>query len=133
MTAAPGHAVPVRWQDLDANGHANHVVFLTYLEEGRDAWLRSHGIGRDEYVVGRCTVHFRREIGSEIPTVHVRCAVADLGRSSITTREQLFDPDGNVLADAEFVLVHWDPRERCSRPLSDQQRASLATTKEALR
>ena len=28
----------VRWRDLDALDHVNHAVFLTYLEEGRDAF-----------------------------------------------------------------------------------------------
>ena len=27
------HPVDVRWRDVDALGHVNHAVFLTYLEE----------------------------------------------------------------------------------------------------
>ena len=53
------HEVQMRWRDLDALGHVNHPVVLTYLEEGRDAFLAERGISRDEYVVGRCTVCFR--------------------------------------------------------------------------
>ena len=34
------HAVQMRWRDLDGLGHVNHTVVLTYLEEGRDAFLR---------------------------------------------------------------------------------------------
>jgi acyl-CoA thioesterase FadM len=124
--------VAVRWQDIDGLGHANHAVFLTYLEEGRDAWLRNHGIRRDEYVVGHCSVHYRREIGPELAVVRVRIAATELGRSSLTTSEQLLDDDGNVLADAEFSLVLWDPRERRSRPLSDDERRSLQEHMEAL-
>jgi acyl-CoA thioester hydrolase len=126
------HRVAVRWQDMDALGHVSHVVFLTYLEEGRDAWLRSHGVGRDEYVVGRCAVHYRAEIPPDAPAVHVTCAAAEIGRSSLTTREELRDEDGNLLAEAEFGLVLWDPRERRSRPIHDRERASLATTLEVI-
>ncbi len=36
--------VPVRWRDTDAQGHVNHAVFLTYLEEARDAFFE-HVIG----------------------------------------------------------------------------------------
>ena len=32
------HPVTVRWRDTDALGHVDHAVFLTYLEEGRDAF-----------------------------------------------------------------------------------------------
>ena len=52
----------MRWRDLDGLGHVNHAVVLTYLEEGRDAFLKRHGIRRDEYVVGRCSVNFHDEI-----------------------------------------------------------------------
>ena len=62
MSRASSHRVQMRWRDLDGLGHVNHTVVLTYLEEGRDALLDEHGIRRDEYVVGRCSVSFRREI-----------------------------------------------------------------------
>jgi acyl-CoA thioester hydrolase len=128
-----GHRVSVRWQDIDGLGHVNHVAFLTYFEEGRDAWLRAHGIGRDGYVVGRCAVHYRREIGPDVDAVEVRCAVAELGRSSLTTSEQLLDAGGEILADGEFALVLWDPAARRSRPLTDAERRSLQPNLEALR
>jgi acyl-CoA thioester hydrolase len=45
------HQVDVRWRDTDALGHVNHAVFLTYLEEGRDAFfVRTFG-GEPDYVV----------------------------------------------------------------------------------
>ena len=125
--------VAVRWQDIDALGHVNHVQFLTYLEEGRDAWLRDHGIRRDEYVVGRCSVHYRREILPDVAAVRVRTSAAEVGRSSLTTSQLMLDEDGNVLAEAEFALVLWDPRERRSRPLSDEERRSLEENMEAMR
>jgi acyl-CoA thioester hydrolase len=125
--------VAVRWQDIDGLGHVNHVNFLIYLEEARDAWLHGHGIRRDEYVVGRCTVHYRREILPDVATVLVRTAVAEVGRSSLTTSQLMLDEDGNVLAEAEFALVMWDPRERRSRPLSDEERRSLEENMEAMR
>jgi acyl-CoA thioesterase FadM len=35
--AATETVVALRWRDMDALGHVNHVVYLTYLEEARDA------------------------------------------------------------------------------------------------
>ena len=40
------HQVSLRWRDVDALGHVNHAVFLTYLEEGRDAFY-AQALGRD--------------------------------------------------------------------------------------
>jgi acyl-CoA thioesterase FadM len=121
-----GHRVQMRWRDIDGLGHVNHTVVLTYLEEGRDAFLKGHGIPRDEYVVGRCSVNFRDEIDPAFEAVTVQCAVSELGRSSMTTAERIIDDAGHVMVEAEFSLVLWDPAQRGSRPISDQERASLA-------
>ena len=69
----------MRWRDLDALGHVNHPVVLTYLEEGRDAFLKEHGIGREEYVVGRCSVSFEGEFDLSLESVTVECVVRELG------------------------------------------------------
>jgi acyl-CoA thioester hydrolase len=115
----------MRWRDLDGLGHVNHTVVLTYLEEGRDVFLLGHGIRRDEYVVGTCSVRFRDEIDPSMDAVTVECAVRELGRSSIATSERVLGETGEVLAEAEFDLVLWDPERRASRPISDTERASL--------
>lgn len=121
-----GHQVQMRWRDLDGLGHVNHTVVLTYLEEGRDAFLLRHGIGREEYVVGRCSVSFMDEIDPAFGAVTVECGVRELGRSSVGTRERILDDAGKAIVEAEFDLVLWDPRARGSRPISDEERASLA-------
>ena len=125
-----GHRVQVRWRDLDGLGHVNHATVLTYLEEGRDAWLEARGIARDEYVVGRCNVNFHHEIDPGSKTVTVECAATRVGRSSVTTSERILDDAGRVVVDAEFGLVLWDQRERASRPISDSERASLEEASE---
>jgi acyl-CoA thioester hydrolase len=120
-----GYRVQTRWRDIDALGHVNHPVVLTYLEEGRDAFLARHGIGRAEYVVGRCTVDFQGEINAEQQEVTVQCAVRNLGRTSVTTAERILDAAGDVVVEAEFGIVLWDPVERTPRPITDTERASL--------
>jgi acyl-CoA thioester hydrolase len=54
-----------------------------------------------------------------------RCRLVRIGRSSVTTREEVLAPDGRVAAEAEVVLVAWDPASGRSRPLSDGERAAL--------
>src|ERR1039457_386426 len=56
------HPVDVRWRDVDALGHVNHAVFLTYLEEARDAFFMK-SLGSDPlYVVVRIEVDLRAEV-----------------------------------------------------------------------
>ena len=115
----------MRWRDLDALGHVNHMVVLTYLEEGRDAFLAGHGINRDEYVVGRCSVGFNREIAAA-DSVTVECSVAAVGNKSITTSERVVDADGNTAIEAQFTIVLWDPGSRKTREVTDAERDSLS-------
>ena len=128
--SAAGHEVQMRWRDIDPLGHVNHNVALTYLEEGRDAFLRERGITRDNYVVGRCSVSFVGEILPEFETVTVQCGVHEIGRKSVTTDERVLDPEGNALVEARFGLVLWDPERHDTRPVSDAERAALAPAEE---
>jgi len=125
MSYEQGHRVQLRWRDLDALGHVNHTVVLTYLEEGRDAFLAERGIRRDEYVVGKCAIRYLDEIDAELATVTVQTSVRELGRSSVGTSERILGPDGKVVVEAEFDLVLWDPQQRGSRRITDEERASL--------
>lgn len=125
MSVASEHRVQMRWRDIDGLGHINHTVALTYLEEGRDRHLARHGIGRDEYVVGRCNITFSDKIDANQGAVTVECEVRELGRSSLATCERIIREDGNVAVEAEFGIVLWDSSRRASRPLSDSERASL--------
>jgi acyl-CoA thioester hydrolase len=119
------HRVQTRWGDLDALGHVGHTAAFLYLEAGRDAFLKAHGIARDEYVVGRCSVTFQREIKPSVEAVTVECETRELGGSSVTTSERILDEAGEVLVEAEFGIVLWDPAARGSRPISEDERASL--------
>ena len=131
MNDPSGHRVQMRWRDLDGLGHVNHTVVLTYLEEGRDAFLAERGVRREEYVVGRCSVSFKGEIDPAFGSVTVQCAVRELGRSSLTTSERILDDTGRVVVEAEFGLVLWDPAQRESRLITDRERAALGSTEEA--
>jgi acyl-CoA thioester hydrolase len=127
------HRVPVRWQDIDGLGHVHHAAVLFLLEEGRDVFLASCGIRRDGYVIGRAEINYVREIRLEQGQVGTRCEVTRLGRSSLTTREQLLDDDGEAFVEATFGLVLWDPQRRASRPITPDERTALAPTEEATR
>jgi acyl-CoA thioester hydrolase len=129
---SPGHSVQMRWRDLDGLGHVNHTVVLTYLEEGRDAFLKDHGIARDEYVVGRCSISFNGEIDPAFGAVTVECEIDELGTKSVSTRERILDHNGEPVVEAEFGLVLWDPVARVSRAITDSERAALAGSAEGV-
>ena len=120
--------IEIRWRDLDVYGHVNHVVFLTYLEEARDEWL---GLALGDparvwsYVVARIEIDYRRELRLEDDIVLARCTVGRIGTSSVGTRELLATRAGQVVAEAQAVLVARDEGTGRSRPLLDEERAAF--------
>ena len=119
----------IRWRDLDAYGHVYHGTYLAYLEEGRDAWLRAVlGLADGDvwdYVVARIAIDYRGELRGAGGQAVVRCRVERVGRSSVTTREEIYDAEGRLTAEAEVVVVARDPATGGSRPLADAERAAL--------
>jgi acyl-CoA thioester hydrolase len=117
--------VEVRWRDGDALGHVNHAVFLTYLEEGRDAFF-AHTLGGDPmYVVVRLEVDLRAEVRYTERRVTVRIEAERLGTTSLVTREKVLLPSGEAAAQARVVTVRWDPRGRKPIPFTEAERAQL--------
>lgn len=127
----PGRkTVAIRWRDLDGFNHVNNAVFLSYLEEGRDAWLANAlGTGiteMTEFVVRHIAIDFVSQLTHEDGAVEVLVEVERVGTSSITLRETITAlSDGRVAARATGVLVHTNLEHTASRPLPDDLRARL--------
>jgi acyl-CoA thioester hydrolase len=120
------HPVDVRWRDTDALGHVNHAVFMTYLEEGRDAFYAQVLGSEPHYVVVRIEVDLRAEVFRDDRHLTVQVAVERLGRTSLTTRETIINAAREVVADARVVTVRWDPVSRKPVPFSEAERTPLA-------
>jgi acyl-CoA thioester hydrolase len=126
MTVAFEHPVAVRWRDTDALGHVNHVVFLTYLEEARDAFYHNV-LGADpSYVVAHLEIDWRAEVRYEDRQVIVNIAVDRMGTTSLTTRETIRTAAGQVVTEARVITVRWDLANRKPVPFSPAQRDLLA-------
>lgn len=119
--------VTVRWRDGDGLGHVNHAVFLTYLEEGRDAFY-DQAFGDPVYVVARIEIDLRNEVRVHDRQVTVQIEPIRLGTSSLTTRETVLTVAGEVAAEARVVTVRWDVGQRRPVPFTEAERATLAAT-----
>jgi acyl-CoA thioester hydrolase len=120
--------IEIRWSDLDAYAHVYHPVYLSFLEAARDQWLRRifELDGRVwDYLVVRVAIDYRGALDATDTAAVVRCRLRRIGRSSLTTMEEVLAPDGRVAAEAEVVLVAWDPESGRSRPLSEGERSAL--------
>jgi len=119
--------IQTRWPDFDALGHLNHAVYHVYLDEARDEVLRNT-VGDFSVwpnVVVHALVDYRREIALGVREVIVRTRIAEVGRSSVRFEQQIVTPDGELAAEAEAVLVAWDPKARRSREITQEERERL--------
>ena len=120
--------IALRWRDMDAYGHVNHVVYLTYLEEARSATLArilSNARGESDYVVARVAIDYQRELRLGDGPVVVSCTVTTFGGSSAQTRETIHTASGELAATAEAVLVKFDRETRRSRHWTDDERRAF--------
>jgi acyl-CoA thioester hydrolase len=115
--------IPVRWRDVDALGHVNNAVYLTYLEELLAVVLGP--ILGDDYVTARVEMDFRNEIRLGEKEVVGSAAVERIGNSSLTVLATLTRTDGEIALEGRLVLVAWDREHRRGRPLTDDERSAL--------
>ena len=126
----------VRFRDLDALGHVNNAVFLTYFESARIAyWLhatRRQGLGALDMILARAEVDYRSPLGyGESVEISVGCT--SMGRSSFVLEGDM-DERGSarLVAESRKVLVHYDYATGRSSPLPDAlRRLILAQDPEA--
>ena len=119
--------IQTRWPDFDALGHLNHAVYHVYLDEARDEALR-HTVGDFNTwpnVVVHASIDYRREVALGVREIIVHTQIAEVGRSSVRFEQTIVTPDGELAAEAEAVLVAWDPGTRRSREITQAERLRL--------
>lgn len=121
--------IEIRWRDVDAYGHVNNAVYLTYLEEARDAWvdkvLGPVSENTWDFVLARVAIDYEAELRLDDGAVVVGCRLQSIGRSSIRTVEEIRKQDGGVSAKASAVVVARDPDTGRARPLTGAEREAL--------
>ena len=117
---------PVRWGDMDAQGHVNNTVYFRYMEQARVEWLESllthagdvNGLG-SVIVNASCTFLLPLCYPG---IVDVRMYIDPPRRSSIDSHYELWMSDRKY-AEGSARIVWIDPRTQRSAPLPEQVRA----------
>jgi len=124
--------IRVRFRDLDALGHLNYAVYLTYLEEASNAlWeevlkrvgkrLVANDLG---YVSARAEIDYRNPAHCG-ETLNVSVWVTAIGASSFTTAYRITESGtGRLIASAKTVQVVTLPGPEKGK-ISDEVRAGL--------
>ena len=131
MTTAPLRlTITPRFCDTDLLGHVNNTTLPGWFEQARLPFfelfcddLATATRSSFPLVLVHLDLDFRHEIrlGAE---VEVRTAVARLGTSSFTVRQEAWQ-GGVLCVEGQVVLVHFDHVGRQALPLTPMQRARL--------
>jgi acyl-CoA thioester hydrolase len=104
------HRERVRFRDLDALGHVNNAVFLTYIESARVAFLLDLGAATTledmSIIVARIEIDFRAPVGFG-EEVEIAVHASRFGDKSFDLDYEL-RVGGRVVAQAKSVLVGYD-------------------------
>ena len=120
------HRESVRFRDLDAMGHVNNAVFMTYMESARMAYLEALGAGQHPLqwlILARAEVDFRSPIALG-ESVEGGVRTYRVGTKSFDL-EQAIRADGRLAAEGRFVLVAYDYETSSSRELPPDWRELL--------
>jgi acyl-CoA thioester hydrolase len=123
------YPIDVRFRDLDAIGHVNNAVYLTYFEMARIAyWL--HVTHRTQVkdldmILARAEVDYRSPLAfGESIEVGVGCT--SLGRSSFVLEFDAHERTSRrLVAECRKTLVYYDFIAGAKKPLTDEIRAFL--------
>jgi acyl-CoA thioester hydrolase len=118
------HRETVRFRDVDALGHVNNAVYLTYLEQARVAFLSPHDIDYTQMILARCEIDFRAQVSiSEL--VEIALWPSRIGNKSFELAYEM-KVDGRLVAEAKTVLVAFDYERAESQSLPDAWRKLLS-------
>jgi len=114
--------IELRFSDLDAYGHVNSAIYLTYLETARvklfaDSFreLTEQGIFT---VVARAECEYRKPIFYGDHLI-VSVQVAKIGRSSFELEYRLHDGGETTYATARTTMVCFDSIKRVTVPVPE--------------
>ena len=105
--------IPIRFADLDAYGHVNNAVYLTYLEIARvklfDEYCENFLANKLMFLVVRVECDFKRPIELNDP-LHISVTTEKLKHSSFVLSYHFHDGNDLTYANAETVMVCFDPQ-----------------------
>ncbi|HEY2864080.1 MAG TPA: thioesterase family protein [Casimicrobiaceae bacterium] len=121
--------LPIRWGDMDAQGHVNNTLYFRYMEQARLEWLawleqRCGGFPGQGSVIVNASCTFIAPI-TYPGTVEVRMYLDAPGRSSIGTHYDLWIGEKKC-AEGSAKLVWIDRVSLRSAPLPERVTALAA-------
>lgn len=119
----------MRFRDLDAMGHVNNAVYLTYCELARTQFYLKHHFKRSLHDIDFILAHVDIDYVSAAEwTDELQVAVwpSKVGSSSFTLSYEITDKkSGRLIAKSTSVLVSYDYAKKQAKPIPAEFRKVL--------
>jgi acyl-CoA thioester hydrolase len=114
------------WRDMDALRHVNNAVYLTYLENAREAYWRAFAgdLQLFPFTLARVEIDYRAEATwNDLLTIAMW--VSRVGNSSFEISYEISAQDGRRVAEAKTVTVMLSDDRKAPRRIPEELRKKL--------
>lgn len=127
-------SVDIRFGDMDAMGHVNNAVYMTYMESGRIHYFRELQLFNDRFelhigpILAKSTIDYRLPLTLDDNRVEVYTRVTRLGNKSYDMEHLIIRNhigEVEIAAQGQMVLVAFDYRTGLSVPLPAEWREGI--------
>ncbi len=122
----------LRWADLDALGHVNNAIFITYFEVARGHYMPKACAGWDwhkhMFLIGNVEAHFKKELLLSAINPQVWMRTSRIGTKSFVLEYAIVsDKNGETIlhATGSTTQIMFDMKTRATIDVADWVRAGL--------
>lgn len=118
----------VAFRDLDAMGHVNNAVYLSYLETARIEFMMDllafPNLMELPVILGEVTIRYLSPalFGERL---HIGSGISRLGTKSFDLVHQIDTGDGRFIASAKTTLIMYDYARQTTQPIADTFRQQV--------
>ena len=122
--------ITIRFSDIDAVGHVNNAIYLTYFEVARFAYwkeITDWNLRKDGVIVGRSEVNYLKPITLE-DEIYCYVRTTRIGNSSFDMMHLLVrvTPNGEeICTTGKTVCISYDYTRNKSVTIPDRERAKM--------
>lgn len=124
--------IQMRWNDMDALGHVNNAIYITYFETARGLFMMKAcpqwDWHRDMFLIGNVNVNFHKELLLTSQNVRVHVRTSKIGTKSFVLEYAITsDKNGETIihATGTTTQIMFDMQTRKTIEVPDWVRESL--------
>lgn len=126
------HPIQIRWKDLDALGHVNNAVFITYFELARGHYMPTACPGWDwhkhMFLIANVQVDYKKEVRLTTRDTKVYLRTKEMGTKSFVLEYMLaseVDGEQIIHATGSTTQIMFDIKTRTTIEIADWVRKAL--------